>query len=139
VIPTVFVGRPSELGHDDERAARDWEDAVSAAGMRPRRLTNREYEDDAWAQLHRVMRGVDGMLVLGFGGSPWLHIEAGIALVLGSPVLVVPGPGTAAEGVFDPAAWTARLSGVPGGARPADGFPRAWVDAVGARCRAREP
>ena len=143
MIPTVFVGRPSELDPDEEGVAQAWQAAVAAAGMRPRRLTRPEYEKDAWAQLDSVLRSVDGMVVLGFGGSsratvsPWLHIEAGIALVVGAPVLVIPGHVTPAEGIFDPAAWTARLSGVPSETSPADGFPGAWVHAVNIRFRAR--
>lgn len=139
----MFVSRPSELTVNDERAAQAWDAALVVIGMRPCRLTKPEYEDDAWTQLHRIIASVDGMIVLGFAGSsrstvsPWLHIEASVALVVGTPVLVVPRHETVSEGIFDPASWTARLSGLPSKASPADGFPSAWVDAVHEHLRAR--
>jgi hypothetical protein len=142
VNPTVFVGRPSVLSVADECAAQAWQTTIAAAGMRPMRLTRQEYKDDPWSQLHHLTRDVDGMVILGFAApsgttSPWLQIEASIALMVGVPVLAVPGDATRVDGIFDPTVRNPRLYRGSRGNDAEDALSRGWTTAVTERFRRR--
>jgi hypothetical protein len=129
VTPTVFVSRPSLLAPEVESRASGWESALVSAGVSPVRLRPRDYEDAPWPQLTRLIALVDGVVVLGFHdhASPWLQLEAGMALMIRKPVLVIPEPGLT-DGIFDPSVWTGDVTGLVGD--PARGFPEAWLRAV---------
>ncbi len=104
----------------------------------------------------RAFSAADGALVLGFRQltvdsgtwrrgtdeetditatwtSPWLHVETGMALAAGVPVLVAP-ESTVCEGVFESDNWTGALRGTSVDA-PEPGVVDEWATAVAGRRR----
>src|SRR5215217_393354 len=96
-------------------------------------LRRADYVTDPWEQLTTLMRHVDGVLVLGLRQmeicqglwrnetpemaalsavwtSPWMQVEAGMAIASGKPVLAAPERGVS-EGIFAPQNWTADVFG----------------------------
>ena len=123
-------------------------------------MPRREYVRDPFRLLRSELRAANGAVIFGFRhmqrlhgvtcaltdeervvpsalASPWMHIEAGLALSIGLPVLALAEPGVS-EGIFDPAAWGDQvigdtLSPVPGPV-PLDQL----LAAVAATCRHRQ-
>lgn len=131
--PTVFLCQPSGLTVTQRQISEKWRASIRALGFSVRQLRRRSYLADPWLGMMRYLALSDGVLVLGFrqlavhdgewrGGtaeatnvtaiwtSPWLHAEAGMALVSRLPVLVAPESGVS-EGVFASDTWTDQLSG----------------------------
>jgi hypothetical protein len=150
--PTVFLSRPAILSPAQERLGQCWVAALEAASLHVERLQRTSYEHDTWTQLRTTLQRVDGVIVLGFrqlsvnGGqsredtaeelaqvttwtSPWMQIEAGMALMHGLPVMAVPERGVA-EGIFDRDRWTGQLFGTELEREPVGEPGRAWIDAV---------
>lgn len=146
----VFLGAPSVLTAEQEPELERWVDWIEQQGSEVVRLSRDAYGGDPWRALTRLFCQVDGVLLLGFrqldarnavwrpdtkeehpsGGwwtTPWLHIEAGMAVALGLPVLVAPETDVA-DGVFHPDVWGTQVNGIalssPG--TEADG----WLSAV---------
>ncbi|CAM5580332.1 hypothetical protein GCM10010378_35520 [Streptomyces viridochromogenes] len=146
----VFLGAPSILTAPQQTRLEQWVAWLEGESFRVRRLNRDCHGEDPWHTLTEVLCQADGVVLLGFRQldarrsvwrpgteeeapsstwwtSPWLQLEAGIAVGLSLPVLVVPEDGVT-EGVFDPAGWTGQVTGTalhtPGaGAGP-------WSDAV---------
>ena len=131
---TVLVCAPSTRTAQQESIYRWWSAALQSRDLRIEVLVRANYSDNPWAQLSDLMARADGVLVLGFRqmeilrgvwrrgtaeaehvsgawSSPWVQVEAGMAIALGKPVLVAPEPGVC-EGVFASENWNANVFGV---------------------------
>jgi hypothetical protein len=125
--PRVFVSRPAELTAAQEELQRRWLTTLSELRFEPFVLRREAYEPVPWGQLRRAMEEMDGALVLGFRqlrvdrgeyrpdtpearaadgwlATAWNQIEAGIALALGLPLLVIAEEGVE-EGIFERETW----------------------------------
>lgn len=152
----VFLCEPSALTPGQRAVSDRWHERVFELGLDVDQLRVGSYEDDPWPGLLRRVTAADGVLVLGFRQlvvhagtwrqgtevegdvraawtSPWLQVEAGMALAAGVPVLVAPEPGVA-EGVFAPSTWTGPLRGTSAGTPDLDVL-AAWARAVSASRR----
>jgi len=157
--PVVIVSRPSVLSASQEHMCACWELAIAAIGFRVSGLHRCQYETDPWGQLQHLMERADGLLALGCRQllvksgvwrlgtpeedvpasdwtSPWLQIEAGMAIMAGVPVLVVP-ERSVTEGVFAPDTWVDLVFGVSTGTEPSRGIPDEWATAVVKRFKDR--
>lgn len=152
----MFLSRPAVLSGSQERESQRWTGAIEAAGLRVARIQRTGYEPDPWTQLRSKLEQVDGAIILGFRQlsvnglwradtpeevaevatwtSPWLQIEAGMALMQGLPVLVVP-ERNVSEGVFERRRWTGLLFGTEMEREPVGEPGNAWIDAVRRRSR----
>lgn len=131
---TALLCAPAMRDVAQQRIYRQWCDRIGSMGMRVDALRRADYSTDPWDRLPALMRRADGVVVLGFRQleitqgvwrrgtpevahvaatwtSPWLHVEAGMAIALGKPVLIAPEDGVA-EGVFAPETQTANVFGV---------------------------
>jgi hypothetical protein len=131
---TIFVSAPTGLSAGQHLMSWQWHQRLDGLGFRAVQLTRDEYRRDPWPLLRHLVDAADGMLVLGFRQlrieaaewrrdtnehsdvsgatwtSPWLHVETGMALASGMPVLVAAEAGVR-EGVFAAEVWTGPLSG----------------------------
>ncbi|WP_141242935.1 hypothetical protein [Geodermatophilus obscurus] len=111
-----------------------WTAALEATGLELRRLARGEYEPVPWDQLRDSLMSASAVVLFGFRQlcvhegtwrpgtgeeraidqarwtTPWMHIEAGMAIARGLPLLVVAEAGVA-EGVFNPDAWGSSVFG----------------------------
>ena len=147
----VFLGAPSILTAPQQARLEQWLAWLEGESFRVRRLNRDGHGDDPWHTLTEVLSQADGVVLLGFRQldarrsvwrpgteeqapsstwwtSPWLQLEAGIAVGLSLPVLVVPEEGVT-EGVFDPAVWTGQVTGTAAQTIPGEGA-GPWSDAV---------
>jgi hypothetical protein len=153
--PSVFVSRPAVLSAAQEQLCRRWTDALRGEPLNTVHIPRSAYRSDSWAQLRDVLSQVDGVVILGVRQlsarsavwrastgeeqtlttswtSPWMQIEAGMALMRDLPVLVVPEAGVA-EGVFDRSRWHGSLFGIDLEHEPLGPAGAVWRDAVRAR------
>ncbi len=165
--PQIFVSRPAVLTVEQSAAMRCWIDQLSDLGFEGITVERRNYERLPWNQLRRAIAGADGALVLGFrqisveegcwrlgtreaGPAPgsfatsWSHVEAGLAIMAGIPLLVAPEDGVC-DGVFAKEVWGQEVYGLAieecaGRVElPSDrtmGTMHAWAQAVRARSAA---
>jgi hypothetical protein len=136
MTPLVFISAPSSLTSDQQALLGRWTAVLAESGLTLERLERREYASNPWGQLRTILSGVDAVLVCGFRQlhvsagiwrpdtaeeqdvaarqwtSPWLHIEAGMAVMLGLPVLLAPERGVT-EGAFRAEAWKGPVFGSP--------------------------
>jgi hypothetical protein len=131
--PRVFVCEPAILTSTQRWVSDGWHRRLFEFGFDVGRLRRDAYQRYPWSGLLESFSDVDGALVLGFrqlvidsgtwrGGtdeetevngawtSSWLHVEAGMALAAGIPVLVAP-EARVCEGVFAPETWAGALRG----------------------------
>jgi hypothetical protein len=110
-----------------------WRESIESMNFRVEILRRADYAQDPWAQLTHLMLRVDGVALLGFRqmeirhglwrngtremqnvstiwSSPWMQLEAGMAIASKKPVLAAPERGVS-EGVFAPENWTADVYG----------------------------
>lgn len=110
-----------------------WCASLEAMGFRVEMLCRTDYLESPWEQLMHLLARVDGVALLGFRQmdirdglwrgetaemetvsavwtSPWVHVEAGMAIASNKPVLVAPERGVT-EGVFAQHNWTANVFG----------------------------
>jgi hypothetical protein len=150
----VFLCEPSGLSSGQSAVSDRWHERLSELGFDIDQLRLGAYEDDPWPGLLRRIGAADGVLVLGFRQlivhsgtwregaeeeagiraswtSPWLQVEAGIALAADVPVLVAPEPGVS-EGVFEPGTWSGTLHGTSA-EMPDPDVLAAWARMVSAR------
>jgi hypothetical protein len=122
-MPSVFVSRPASLTRWQSCIRDAWISHLRAERLDVVTLARDEYAVDPWPQLQRVTESVDGVLVLGFRQleidrgswrantpeqapapiactSPWMQLEAGMAIMASLPLLALREPGVT-EGVFD--------------------------------------
>jgi len=133
MTPTVFLCEPSGLCTWQRSLSDQWHERLFGLGVDIDQIRCGAYEQNPWIGLLHHIGSADGVLVLGFsqllvsggtwrGGSDeervldatwsssWLHIEAGMALAIGLPVLVAP-ESKVSEGVFAASAWVGPLRG----------------------------
>ena len=133
--PRVFVSRSAGLTPAQEELERTWLAGLSALGFSSFVLQRPAYAPVPWAQLRSAVTGMDGALVLGFRhlnvergeyrpetpearpadgwfATPWSHIEAGMAVAAGLPLLVVPDQDVG-EGIFEGDTWGDGVYGAP--------------------------
>jgi hypothetical protein len=132
----IFVSRPSVLTHSQVASYSRWLGELAALGFEATEIERANYAPCPWDQLCDAIRGADGVLVLGFRQlsieagcwrpgtpemvpaagwhpTPWNQVEAGLAIMAGVPVLIVPDPGIN-DGVFAPEVWSGSIFGVAG-------------------------
>jgi hypothetical protein len=154
MTPRVFLCEPSGLSTAQRRASDHWHERLFGFGFDVDQLRSESYAPDPWPGLRERLTAAHGVLVLGFrqlfvttatwrrdtdhesdvGGtwsSPWLHIEAGLAIATGLPLLLAPESGVR-EGVFAPETWTDPLRGTSM-ENPDAGIVTAWARAVTGR------
>lgn len=154
MTPRVFLCAPSALNSAQRSISDQWHERLFQLGFDVDLLRPQDYQRDPWAGLLPRIGSADGVLILGLGrpfvsdgawrrgsgqmlgratGSttPWLHVEAGLALGAGLPVLVVPESGVC-EGVFAPEAWTGPLRGTAA-EEPDAGVVHEWAGEVTGR------
>ncbi|MEV6116459.1 hypothetical protein AB0L59_29300 [Streptomyces sp. NPDC052109] len=138
------------LTAEQEPERERWVAWIERQGCEVVRLSRDAYGEDPWRALARLFWEVDGVVLLGFRQldarnavwrpdtkeehasagwwtTPWLHIEAGMAVALGLPVLVAPETDVE-DGVFHPDVWGTQVNGTelsPPGTGAAD-----WLNAV---------
>ncbi len=133
MTPRVFLCEPSGLSVEQRVLSDEWHERLFGLGFDVDQVRSDEYERDPWPVLLRRIGISDGVLVLGFAQlmaaeatwrphtdqeqqlaaswtTSWLHLEAGIALSAGLPLLVAPETGVA-EGVFASNVWTGGVRG----------------------------
>ncbi|OBF37248.1 hypothetical protein A5724_11865 [Mycobacterium sp. ACS1612] len=131
--PVTLICAPSVRNEIQQALFEQWRNSLGAQGFLVDALGREHYTIDPWGQLAKLMADVDGVVVLGFRQmdirdglwrrgtpeaaavstvwtSPWMHVEAGMAIASGKPVLVAPERGVA-EGVFAAQNWTADVFG----------------------------
>lgn len=155
----VFVSRPGLLSNVQSDSYRRWLGWATASGLTLRCLPRSAYERDPWHQLREILGSVDGALIFGFQQlqvssgtwrrdtseerrghafwtSPWTQVEAGMAIMVGVPVLILSDPGLE-DGVLSPQTWTELVIGVPMDGEPDLPEVQAWLRLTEARGRTR--
>jgi len=146
--PTIFLSRPAALSLAQEEFFDAWNAHLVGLGFKAERLRRPQYTRNPWEQLQSILVRADGVVAFGFSQasssdsgaaaarswsmrtSPWIHIEAAMAITTATPVLAVPEPGIE-DGVFEPSVWSDCLYGIPAGIAPSrDAVPARWIDAV---------
>jgi hypothetical protein len=110
-----------------------WCASLESMDFRVEMLRRADYLERPWEQLMHLLERVDGVVVLGFRQmdmrhglwrrgtaemetvsavwtSPWMHVEAGMAIESNKPVLAAPERGVT-EGVFAQHSWIANVFG----------------------------
>lgn len=134
---TVLVCAPAVRTRSQQATYEQLLSSLESRGFSVTVLTRPAYVADPWEELVRLMNRADGVVVAGFRQmsirhgvwrddtaeqatvdtvwtSPWMQIEAGMAIALGKPVLVLPERGVS-EGIFARQNWTATVFGSPAG------------------------
>jgi hypothetical protein len=130
---SVFLGVPAVLTKKQQSNLDQWLEWLKSQAMEIVRLERNAYSQEPWRGLMKRLSNVDGVVLLGFHQlyvqsatwrsntreetyiagcwtSPWLHLEAGMAVALGLPVLVACDEGVE-EGVFSPNVWGSQVRG----------------------------
>jgi hypothetical protein len=152
---TVFVSAPAALSAGQRSTCGHWHQRLNGLGFHVVQLGRDQYQRNPWPTLLRILDAADGMLVLGFRQlridaaewrsdtkeqtevsgtawtSPWLHVETGIALASGLPVLVAAESGVR-EGVFAQEVWTGPLAGTALES-PCSGVVDRWTSTIATR------
>jgi hypothetical protein len=138
VSARVFLGAPAVLTADQQARLNPWLRWLEGQALEVVRLRRGAYGRDPWPVLRDLLAQAAGVVLVGFRqldgtaatwrpgtseaahpagwwSSPWLQVEAGIAVGLGLPVLALADEGVR-EGVFDPAAWAGQVHGARLGA-----------------------
>ena len=172
VTPRVFVSRPAVLSRGQNAHLQEWLRQLELLKFDSVTLDRASYDVPPWDQIRGAIKGADGLLILGFRqlhvseglwrpgtiesrdaalwwATPWNHIEAGLGLMAGVPVLVAREAGVT-EGVFSRDAWGGHLFGVrleanleatsviaPSSAGTSDAVVMAWARAVKDRVSSR--
>lgn len=154
MTPKVFLCEPSGLSSAQRLMSDRWHERLFDLGFDVHQLRRDAYQREPWSGLLRHLDAADGVLVLGFRQlivasgtwrrgteqetevsatwtSSWLHLETGMALARGIPVLVAP-ESEVREGVFAPDTWTGALRGTTAEA-PDRGVVDEWAGAVATR------
>jgi hypothetical protein len=130
---SVFLGVPAVITRQQQSQLERWLSWLEEQALEVVRLKRSAYEANPWPKLTHLLTPVDGVVLLGFRQldvheaiwrphteeeerpagwwtTPWLQLEAGMAIGLGLPVLVAPDEGVR-EGVFSPGAWSTQVHG----------------------------
>jgi hypothetical protein len=129
----VFLGVPAVLTARQRSYLEQWLRWLEDQTLAIVRLERDAYGQDPWCMLGELLSHTDGVVLLGFRQldaraatwrpytkeegrlagwwtSPWLHLEAGMAVALGLPLLVAADEGVE-EGVFSPDVWSNQVHG----------------------------
>ena len=129
----VFLGAPTVLTAKQQPYQEQWLEWLENHNLDVVRLQRGAYGKDPWRTLKGLLSQTDGVVLLGFRQldartatwrphtkeethsadwwtSPWLHFEAGMAVMSGLPLLVAADEGVE-EGVFHPNAWDNQVHG----------------------------
>jgi hypothetical protein len=159
MIPRIFLSRPSLLSHDQEMAAELWRHSLQRMGIEPIAPSPVFVGEALWTTLRRSLETADGVLILGFRQlridegcwrpdtvasvdparwwpTPWNHVESGMAIMAGLPLLVIRENGVSG-GVFDPCVWTDGVYGAGLNVPSTEPAVMAWASDVFARYRVR--
>jgi hypothetical protein len=151
MTPKVFLCEPSGLTSAQRLVSDRWHERLFGLGFEVDQLRSDGYQRDPWTELMQRVRAAHGILILGFGQlfvsagtwrrgteqqidlvttwtSSWLHVEAGIALATGLPVLVARESGVR-EGIFASETWTGTLRGTSADS-PNTSIVEEWATAV---------
>jgi hypothetical protein len=132
--PEVFISAPAIVTSEQRGVLFRWIKVLAVQGLDIVSLERRSYAQSPWEQLRGLMAQVDGVLVLGlpqleltmatwrpgtdeetsvsgYWASPWMHLEAGMAIAAQLPLLVVSAKGVT-EGVFSSKIWSGDVLGV---------------------------
>jgi hypothetical protein len=154
--PVIFVSRPSVLSSTQESMFSLWGLCLTELGFSAERLPRQQHSGKPWEQLPRLLASTDGVVVLGFRQvtvepcfsrpgvrsgsawtSPWVQIEAAMAIMNRIPVLMAPEPGVT-EGVFEPSTWRGcAISALTEAVPSRTNIPAEWTNAVMQRFRER--
>jgi hypothetical protein len=130
---SVFLGVPAVLTARQQSYLEQWLEWLESQSLDVVRLERPAYSQYPWRTLTELISQADGVVLLGFRQldartatwrphtkeeghpagwwtSPWLNLEAGLAVMLGLPVLVAPDEGVQ-EGVFSPDVWGGQVYG----------------------------
>jgi hypothetical protein len=133
ISASVFVGVPAVLTARQRPYLEQWLGWMEDHNLNVVRLERDAYGPDPWRTLTGLLSHTDGVVLLGFRQldvqtatwrprteeeayltgwwtSPWLHLEAGMAVALGLPVLVAHDEGVR-EGAFSPDVWRGEVHG----------------------------
>jgi hypothetical protein len=160
--PSVFVSRPSVVTQAQRELEKACLTGLAEFGFAPMMLRRDDYASNPWAQLRRAVSAAHGAVILGFRQlrvdrgewrpdtlearevqgwlpTPWNQVEAGLAIMAGLPVLVVPEDGIV-EGVFSSDTWGSGVNATTmdlwaSPSAPADPSLRAWALAVRRRAQ----
>jgi hypothetical protein len=134
MVSRVFLCEPSGLTATQRLKSDEWHERLFGFGFDVDQVRQQSYAPDPWPVLRTRIECADGVIVLGFRqlfvsagswrpatqvgtairgaawSSPWLHIEAGLAIAFGRPVLIAPEDGVT-EGIFATGTWSGALSG----------------------------
>jgi hypothetical protein len=141
--PRIFMSRPTALSRQQEETFQAWSASLDELGFQLQQLQRQHYSDQPWDQLRHILADADGIAAFGFRQgspvagetrsmhtSPWIHIEAVMAITTSKPVLALPEPGIE-DGIFDSSTWSGCLHGIPPGVPPSrNAIPDRWMDAV---------
>jgi hypothetical protein len=154
MTPRVFLCEPTGLMEAQRRVSDRWHESMFELGFDVEQLRRSDYQRDPWPKLLQSCGSADGVLVLGFRQliidtgtwrigteeeaqvaaawtSPWLHVEVGMALANGVPVLVAAESGVS-EGAFASVTWIGTLLGTSA-EEPNSEVIDQWASAVVAR------
>ena len=154
MTPKVFLCEPSGLTLAQRLVSDRWHERLFGFGFDVDQLRSEGYAPNPWLTLRERIEASHGVIVLGFRqlcvtagtwradtehethlkghwSSPWLHIEAGLAIGAGLPLLLAPESGVR-EGVFASETWTGAVRGTSLEA-PAVGIVAQWARAVTAQ------
>ena len=153
--PKIFLSRAATLSGLQEETFDAWSAHLVELEFQVDRLRRNRYSDVPWDKLRQILAQVDGVVAFGFSqatvdvegqqgelsrsmrASPWIHIEAAMAIQAATPVLAVPESGIT-EGVFESAIWSGYLYGIPAGTKPSrNAVPESWIAAVHLASRER--
>ena len=153
MTPTVFFGEPSSLTPDQRAISDRWLHLLMEVGCTVDRSRRERYGPDPCRDLLVRLMAAGGVLILGLPQlyvhqatwrpdtdeqedvvstwtTPWLHLEVGMAVALGLPVLVAAASGVC-EGVFAKDSWVGSLYGTSAEV-PDPLVVDEWLAAVGA-------
>jgi hypothetical protein len=159
MTPRIFLSRPSLMSPEQEMAAGRWSRSLQRMGMEQIAPLIGYVGDTLWTTLRRNLEVADGALILGLGQlridegcwrpdtvaptdppkwwpTPWNHVEAGMAIMAGLPLLVIRENGVAG-GVFDSCEWTDGIYGADLDSPATEPTVIAWASDVFARHRER--
>lgn len=159
MTPRIFLSRPRLLSPDQEMAAGLWSRSLERMGMEQMAPLPVYVGDALWATLRRNLEIADGALILGlrqlridegcwrpdtvapvdparWWPTPWNHVEAGMAIMAGLPLLAIREDGVA-SGVFDSCGWTDGVYGADLDSPLTEPAVMAWASDVFARHRKR--
>jgi hypothetical protein len=155
MTPRIFLSRPSLISPEQEMAAGRWSRSLQRMGMEQIAPLPGYVGGTLWATLRRNLEAADGALILGlrqlridegcwrpdtvapadpakWWPTPWNHVEAGMAIMAGLPLLAIREDGVAG-GIFDSCEWTHGIYGADLDSPATEPSVMAWAGDVFAR------